>query len=102
VYLRRNGTRRDGYEFDAATVEAVWRKGRIAAGYDPNRWRKDACNAWMDRTKYGDTSSGHGWEIDHVYPASKGGGDELNNLQPLQWSNNRSKSDDYPQWSCAV
>jgi len=56
----------------------------------------------MDRTKYGDTSSGHGWEIDHVYPASKGGGDELNNLQPLQWSNNRSKSDHYPQWSCAV
>ena len=33
----------------------------------------------------------------------KGGNDGLSNLQPLQWQNNRAKSDNGPgQWTCAA
>jgi 5-methylcytosine-specific restriction endonuclease McrA len=44
---------------------------------------------------YGITST-YGWEIDHIKPVAKRGGDEITNLQPLQWENNRRKGDDYP------
>jgi 5-methylcytosine-specific restriction endonuclease McrA len=48
--------------------------------------------------EYGQTSK-YGWEIDHIKPVSKGGTDDLSNLQPLQWENNRRKGDNYP-WHC--
>ena len=59
--------------------------------------RKDGCGAWIQWNLHGDTTeNGSGWEIDHFKPVAKDGGDELSNLQPLQWQNNRKKSDDYP------
>jgi 5-methylcytosine-specific restriction endonuclease McrA len=56
----------------------------------------------MQRADYGNINSQYGWEIDHIVPVAKGGSDELYNLQPLQWQNNRHKGDDHPQWSCAI
>lgn len=84
--------------FSEATIQTVWEKATIVAGKDPDKIRKDANGAWIYRNKYGDTSStvNNGWEIDHIYPKSKGGSNVLFNLQPLQWANNRSKSDNYP------
>jgi HNH endonuclease len=41
-----------------------------------------------------------GWEIDHVAPVVLGGTDDPSNLRPLQWQNNRSKADNYPNWEC--
>ncbi len=35
------------------------------------------------------------WEIDHVKPLAKGGKHEVNNLQPLWMSENRSKKDKF-------
>ncbi|UXX79795.1 HNH endonuclease [Reichenbachiella carrageenanivorans] len=99
---RVRSTSRGGANFDAATVQAVWEKGRVVTGYDPSYVRKDTCGALMQRSEYGNTNSKFGWEIDHVVPVSKGGSDALSNLQPLQWENNRHKSDDYPGWSCKV
>lgn len=100
--MRKYNTDRQGRNFTAATVDAVWRKGLIVAGYDPNQLRKDACGAWIRRLDYGNTRSQNGWEIDHIKPTSKGGADSLDNLQPMQWENNRSKGDNYPNWSCAI
>jgi hypothetical protein len=96
----RNTTTR-GESFDAATIRAVWAKGQIVYGYDPATWRKDACGAWMKFDRHGSTSD-YGWEIDHIKPVAAGGSDDLWNLQPLYWQNNRYKSDNYPKWSCAL
>ncbi len=90
---RNRSSTSGGRSFDEATITAVWKKGQIVANNDPNVWRKDACGAWMKRSAYGDTASNYGWESDHVKPVAHGGGDELNNLQPLQWQNNRAKAD---------
>lgn len=97
---RYRGTKSTGASFDDATVEAVWRKGTPEAGY--TNYRKDVCGASMNRSEYGNTNSSHGWEVDHIKPVAKGGTDDLSNLQPLQWENNRAKGDEYPHRTCAI
>ena len=99
---RSPNTTRSGETFSPATIEAVWQKGQRVANNDPAVFRKDGCGAWMRRSSYGRTDDQYGWEIDHIKPVAKSGGDELANLQPLQWQNNRRKGDDYPNWTCAV
>ena len=100
---RKRSTTSSGASFSQATIDAVWRKAQVAAGYDPNVQRKDACGAWIKRSLYGNTSeNGMGWEIDHILPVSRGRKDDLSNLQPLQWQNNRHKGDNHPNWNCLV
>lgn len=101
---RTYNTDRNGGSFSEETKRAVWNKATTVPNYDSTKTRKDRCSAWIEWRKYGDTTQGgNGWEIDHIRPVAKGGGDELSNLQPLQWQNNRKKSDDYPASDyCAV
>ena len=104
IFRRRsNNTGESGAAFDSSVIDAVWRKATIVAGVDPRYRRKDACGAWIDRNKYGDTVyNGYGWEIDHLIPVAAGGTDGLANLQPLHWQNNRAKGDARFGWICAV
>jgi 5-methylcytosine-specific restriction endonuclease McrA len=82
----------------------VWNKGTIVPDkdgkhWDPKEWRYDKCGKPIKYNEHGNTNSDVGWEIDHIIPTSKNGPDTLENLQPLQWENNRRKGDDYP-WNC--
>ncbi len=76
----------------------VWEKGRRIKGKDPRFYRKDKCGNVMYYHSHGKNTP-KGWTIDHSKPISKGGTDHLNNLQPLNSSTNRKKSDQYP-YSC--
>jgi hypothetical protein len=78
-----DGTDMHGRPFSVETIEAVWSKGRPISGIDPDDWRRDPCGVPIQRSKYGDISSKHGWQVDHVKPPVKGGTDDLANLQPL-------------------
>lgn len=86
---------------DEQTKLAVWNKGREIVGKDGKHWDKDVWRwdirgAVMKYSEHGNTESKFGWEIDHIKPSAKGGSDDLDNLQPLCWENNREKSDTYP------
>ncbi|MFZ5862382.1 MAG: HNH endonuclease [Nitrospirota bacterium] len=98
---RQPNTNVHGQRFDQTAINAVWEKGNIVPTHDVSVYRKDACGAWIQKSSYGTTGE-YGWEIDHIQPVSKDGGDALSNLQPLHWKNNRHKADNYPNWSCLV
>jgi len=73
-------------------IEKVWEKAKEMKGKDPDIWRKDTYGNKIRFASYG-TEGEFGWEIDHKIPKEKGGSDSLKNLQPLQWEENREKSD---------
>lgn len=83
------------------TVGKVWEKAGTVEGFDPAMYRRDACGALIMRDKFGKVNP-YGWEIDHIYPKSKGGDDHIDNLRPMHYMNNRSKRNDYPSYTSAV
>jgi 5-methylcytosine-specific restriction endonuclease McrA len=97
IMKRNRGTRRDGSNFSESDKRAVWNKGYLIPGKDPANFRKDICGAEISWNQHGNTTEGGmGWEIDHIKPVASDGRDELSNLQPLQWQNNRKKGDSWP------
>lgn len=85
-------------------VQLVWEKAIVLPGLDKDQYRADHCGAIIRRDQHNDNSQklSMGWEIDHIRPPAFGGTNDLSNLQPLQWENNRQKKEDYPVWNCCV
>ena len=98
---RQHNTTTTGGSFSQATIDAVWQKAQVVPGQDQNNFRKDRCSMWIRKASYG-TTGDYGWEIDHAQPVARGGTDDMSNLQPLHWRNNRGKGDDYPNWNCTI
>ena len=90
-----------GTNFNSATKDFVWNKGKKVDGKDAKKWRKDYSGALICYDDYGKVSD-YGWEIDHYIPQRKGGSDYLSNLFPLHWMNNKVKGDDFPNYKTAV
>ncbi|UNY98451.1 HNH endonuclease [Zhouia spongiae] len=94
--MKRNpNTNKYGQPWSLEIRALVWQKARKIEGVNPNFIRLDACGTVIEWKMFGKTL-GHstGWEIDHITPVAESGGDELANLQPLQWQNNRAKDKD--------
>jgi hypothetical protein len=84
--------------FSDETVEAIWQKAKVIDGNDSKIKRKDVCDAWIKRDQYGKETE-YGWEIDHALPVQKDGKDDIENLRPMHWQNNRTKGDDFPAYT---
>lgn len=96
---RLHNTNRNGGIWSEQEKKAIWEKGSIIGGYDSSLWRKDICGKVMKFTEHGNRNSEYGWEIDHIKAVANGGDDNINNLQPLHWTNNSTKGDK-PNWRC--
>ena len=96
---RKPNTDRVGNAWTEQQKKAVWTKGATIDGYDSNIYRRDKCGHAMQYSEHGNRNSNYGWEIDHINPVANGGGDEINNLQPLFWDNNAKKGDNL-NWRC--
>jgi hypothetical protein len=89
--MKQPNTDGAGKPFGEATVEAVWSKAPISTEHPP--MRVDAHGALIWRGGYGNTNSRFGWEIGYKNPLANGEKDELENLQAVQWENNRRNGD---------
>ena len=72
--------------------EKAWKNADTIRGKDPDLYRRDPYGNVMYKPSYGRISR-MGWEVDHITPQSKGGSEATRNLQALNSSVNRSKSD---------
>lgn len=90
--------------FSEYLIRKVWEKALIIEDMDPGTYRLDNCGALIKKELYLKEykALSEGWKIDLIKPESKGGTDELSNLQALQWENEGAKAEFYPFWECIV
>ena len=90
--------------FSESQIQKVWEKALIIENMDPRIYRLDNCGAVIKNTLYLKEfkALSMGWEIDLIKPGSKGGTDELSNLQALQWENKEAKGESYLFWKCII
>ena len=76
-------------------AQHVWEKARRVKGKNPNLYRRDAQGNLIYKPAY-NRDSPMGWQVDHIWPRSKGGSDARRNLQALQTGANKRKSNKTP------
>ncbi len=79
-------------------LNTIWESALIDKNLDPNEYRLDDFGAIIKRTEHGKQTE-YGWSVDHIFPVSKGGDDNIRNLQALHWSNNKLKGDSFPTFN---
>ena len=87
--------------FSPEKIQRIWEKATIVSGYDPSKWRQDFAGAWIKRDLFG-TTQNYGWEVDHMIPRAQGGSDDIGNLYPLHWQNNKAKADHAPVFTTVL
>ena len=92
--MQKNPCRYKGLNFTDEIILKVWQKAKIDEYNVPNDFRKDQCDAWIERTQYGNHDSAFGWEIDKIKPQPDEDSMNLSNLRPIHWKNNSRKEDD--------
>lgn len=85
-------------EFADWELDIIWGRAYEVDGFDREKYRQDACGAWIQRYNYGRITSGEHplstkWNVDHVVARAREGPDDLGNYMPLQWYNNQMKAD---------
>lgn len=65
------------------TAKKVWE-----SYFGDKEWGIDNYNNKIFKGAYRDEDSEYGWDIDHIYPKSLGGVNDIKNLRPLHiWAN---------------
>lgn len=77
-------------------AQYVWGKAKPVKGKNSNLYRQDSFGNTIYKPAYG-RNSRMGWQVDHIYPQSKGGSSAPKNLQALQTSANKRKSNKVPR-----
>ena len=96
-------------DMDDSVKLQVWNNAKSVDGFDNAKYRKDPCGAWMIYEEYGNQDSIYGWQIDHIYPKSllqdkfkESEIDNPANLRAMQWENNESKDNNYPNYQSII
>ena len=70
--------------YNSANIkDKVWECAKPIRGEDPSMRRQDPYGNTLAYSSYGKSTS-MGWDIDHIKPQHRGGGDSIRNLQALQ------------------
>ena len=81
-------------------ADAVFKKATPIKGENPNMWRLDDEGKVIKRTELNSTTSPYAWNIDHIIPKTRGGSDDIDNLQPLNRKDNIRFSNKLTEEKC--